>query len=393
IAILLTYPAGRKESGEMKVFIGFLLFAFATADIYKWVGLPEQNFKLLDNLLNGEHSAIYLRVKFCWCETSNLRSLESLKPGLGNLRMSDDGEEKEGSGEGSGEPEGSGAGKPPPFKETIEDLVESLHTIIPALKILKEARDKKNHEYAQELVKAIKNGADDESIKKLLGYHVMKLHARCHLLKLAFARHANQSGLLDHLSSDDLDFTQMMGKVIGAAEKYGFDVFQAFVHIVHLKGLHNHPGARAIMAVGGLVADVACETKLDGLLNIVGKMIEKEDKDGDYDLSDKFIPFLYSQKSKFCKGRMMKAVAAHMASNKKDRAFLVVGDYVVDNMRRALLIGLAVHKELKKGEEKSEEPGEEKSEKPIGDKLKRLADFVEEELDQLPDTLKPASHH
>ena len=90
---------------------------------------------------------------------------------------------------------------------------------------------------------------------------------------------------------------------------------------------------------------------------------------------------------------MMKAVAAHMASNKKDRAFLVVGDYVVDNMRRALLIGLAVHKELKKGEEKSEEPGEEKSEKPIGDKLKRLADFVEEELDQLPDTLKPASHH
>lgn len=53
-------------------------------------------------------------------------SLDSLKPGLGNLRMSDDGEEKEGSGEGSGEPEGSGAGKPAPFKETIEDLVESV---------------------------------------------------------------------------------------------------------------------------------------------------------------------------------------------------------------------------------------------------------------------------
>ena len=41
-------------------------------------------------------------------------------------------------------------------------------------------------------------------------------------------------------------------------------MFQAFVHIVRIKGLHNHPGARAIMAVGGLVADVACETKLDG---------------------------------------------------------------------------------------------------------------------------------
>lgn len=41
-------------------------------------------------------------------------------------------------------------------------------------------------------------------------------------------------------------------------------MFQAFVYIVRIKGLHNHPGARAIMAVGGLVADVACEIKLDG---------------------------------------------------------------------------------------------------------------------------------
>lgn len=82
---------------------------------------------------------------------------------------------------------------------------------------------------------------------------------------------------------------------------------------------------------------------------------------------------------------MMKVVVVNMVSNKKDKVFLVVGDYVVDNMRRVFLIGFVVYKELKKGEEKgeekSEEFGEEKSEKLIGDKLKRFVDFVEEELD------------
>ncbi|PFX31192.1 hypothetical protein AWC38_SpisGene3976 [Stylophora pistillata] len=389
----------------MKAFIGFWLFAFATADIYQWVGLPEENYKQLDKLLNDE--------KF----TS--RGLpEPLKPGLGNLLINDHGEEKEGSEEGSGEGSGvsgvsgisgesdgsGGSGKPPPVKDAIEDLVESLHAIIPALKILKKARDEKNQEYAQQLVEVIKHAEDDADIKILLGYHVMKLNERCHQLKLAFARHANQSGLLDQLGSDDLDFTKVMGQVIEEAEQQAFDVFEAFTHIAFMNGLNNYPGAKAIMAVGGLVADAACDTKLDGLVKIIGEIVEKEDKESDYDISDKFIPFLYNPRSKFCRGRMIKAVTTLMASHKVEKAFLLAGDYVVDSMRRALLVGLAVHKKMEsllsaeekgeekweeKSEEKEEEKGEEKrDEKPTDDRFKKLADLVEENLDQLSDALK-----
>ncbi|XP_022781345.1 uncharacterized protein LOC111322501 [Stylophora pistillata] len=448
----------------MKAFIGFWLFAFATADIYQWVGLPEENYKQLDKLLNDE--------KF----TS--RGLpEPLKPGLGNLLINDHGEEKEGSEEGSGEGSGvsgvsgisgesdgsGGSGKPPPVKDAIEDLVESLHAIIPALKILKKARDEKNQEYAQQLVEVIKHAEDDADIKILLGYHVMKLNERCHQLKLAFARHANQSGLLDQLGSDDLDFTKVMGQVIEEAEQQAFDVFEAFTHIAFMNGLNNYPGAKAIMAVGGLVADAACDTKLDGLVKIIGEIVEKEDKESDYDISDKFIPFLYNPRSKFCRGNfiqslkpeksmkarflrlvfsyckevrfarfavstvldkiklykklvilhkvegkrlqgMIKAVTTLMASHKVEKAFLLAGDYVVDSMRRALLVGLAVHKKMEsllsaeekgeekweeKSEEKEEEKGEEKrDEKPTDDRFKKLADLVEENLDQLSDALK-----
>ena len=46
-------------AGEMKAFIGFLLFVSATADIHNWVGLPEQKFKQLDDLLQGEYSVFY----------------------------------------------------------------------------------------------------------------------------------------------------------------------------------------------------------------------------------------------------------------------------------------------------------------------------------------------
>ena len=32
-----------------------------------------------------------------------------------------------------------------------------------------------------------------------------------------------------------------------------------------LHGLQDHPGIKAIMVIGGLVAEVACDEKLDGL--------------------------------------------------------------------------------------------------------------------------------
>ena len=41
-------------------------------------------------------------------------------------------------------------------------------------------------------------------------------------------------------------------------------MFEVFSRIVHAKELHNHPGVKAIMTVGQLVADAACDVELDG---------------------------------------------------------------------------------------------------------------------------------
>ena len=45
---------------------------------------------------------------------------------------------------------------------------------------------------------------------------------------------------------------------------YFIDVFEAFVRKVHEHGIQNHPAIKIIMTVGGLVAEVACQTKMDG---------------------------------------------------------------------------------------------------------------------------------
>ena len=43
------------------------------------------------------------------------------------------------------------------------------------------------------------------------------------------------------------------------------DVFKVFKDIVHAKRLHNYPGVKAIMAIGQMLADAACDEKLDGM--------------------------------------------------------------------------------------------------------------------------------
>ena len=42
------------------------------------------------------------------------------------------------------------------------------------------------------------------------------------------------------------------------------DVFEAFVRKAREHRIQHHPGVKAIIAVGGLVAEVACDVKLDG---------------------------------------------------------------------------------------------------------------------------------
>lgn len=46
---------------------------------------------------------------------------------------------------------------------------------------------------------------------------------------------------------------------------FSIDVFEAFTYVVDKHGLRDHPGIKAIIMIGGLIADAACDEKLDGL--------------------------------------------------------------------------------------------------------------------------------
>lgn len=46
---------------------------------------------------------------------------------------------------------------------------------------------------------------------------------------------------------------------------FSLDAFEAFSYMTALHGLQDHPGIKAIMVIGGLVAEAACDEKLDGL--------------------------------------------------------------------------------------------------------------------------------
>lgn len=46
---------------------------------------------------------------------------------------------------------------------------------------------------------------------------------------------------------------------------FPLDAFEAFSYVTTLHGLQEHPGVKAIILIGGLVAEAACDEKLDGL--------------------------------------------------------------------------------------------------------------------------------
>jgi len=49
---------------------------------------------------------------------------------------------------------------------------------------------------------------------------------------------------------------------------FSLDVFEAFTYVVEKHDLRDHPGIKAIIMIGGLIADAACDEKLDGLYYI-----------------------------------------------------------------------------------------------------------------------------
>ena len=42
-------------------------------------------------------------------------------------------------------------------------------------------------------------------------------------------------------------------------------MFEAFVRTLDKLGLKDHPGAKVVLTIGGLLTDAACELKLDGV--------------------------------------------------------------------------------------------------------------------------------
>jgi len=161
------------------------------------------------------------------------------------------------------------------------------------------------------------------------------------------------------------------------------------------------------MEIGQMVADAACEVKMDGLFGKINEIIGKENEEGDFDFKDKIAPFIYQQKSKICPGDLMKLLEQHqkqsakarllnivfkeckevryirfaagtvvdgiklskkvkdtkklemerlndmieevsdlMADNKTEEAHIAVADYVLTNLRRAIIVSVAVEKQL-----------------------------------------------
>lgn len=41
-------------------------------------------------------------------------------------------------------------------------------------------------------------------------------------------------------------------------------MFEAFSQLADLHDLRDHPGIKAIMMIGGMIVDAACDEKLDG---------------------------------------------------------------------------------------------------------------------------------
>ena len=52
--------------------------------------------------------------------------------------------------------------------------------------------------------------------------------------------------------------------------------------MVDKHGLRDHPGIKAIIMIGGLIADAACDEKLDGLCYSSNLFIILEEKEQDH---------------------------------------------------------------------------------------------------------------
>jgi len=216
---------------------------------------------------------------------------------------------------GSGFVESSSGLEPDSFKA----LVGSLLKIGPALKELKEKRDERIAKTSEEFIEALKDKDDDELLT-LLGRHAVQEHKECDNVKHKFADYVHKSVLYELLKGQDiLNFQQDLAYVLEAAKfSSQFDVFEAFSYVTALHGLQDHPGIKAIVVIGQLVAEAACDEKLDGLINKFGELIEEHGPHGDIDFESRINLDLYLDDKAVCKRDLVKRLETPQV-NIKDR--------------------------------------------------------------------------
>jgi len=345
------------QQKKMKVIIATLLFISAAGAIRNLVGLPEERSSRLHHLLkDGPIDAKKLSNPYNSKTIDALADLFEKYPlnddsasdesgsgsGVGGSGSSESGsgssESASGSSEsgsgssesgsgssesGSGFVEGSsgfvesGSGMEP---DTLKALVKSLLKIGPALEELKEKRDERIAKTGSEFIAALKEYKDDDEILQLLGRHVIEEHKECDDVKHKFADYVHKSVLYELLEGQDtLNFQQNLAYVLEAAKMSPeFDAFEAFSYMTALYGLQDHPGIKAIMVIGGLVAEAACDEKLDGLFNKFGELIKEHGPHGDIDFASRINLDLYMDNSKVCKRGLVKRIEPPQV-NIKDR--------------------------------------------------------------------------
>lgn len=224
-------------------------------------------------------------------------------------------------------------------------LVHVIKRIRQALTTLKEARDKQDKADAKAFLTVLKHGNATE-IKELMGKHAMEWHSRCHNVKKLFANYIHKTELIALLGNDNYDFEEGMGKVLREAElNEQADVFEAFVGMAHAHGLADHVGVKAVMEIGGILADTYCDTKMDGLISLIVRSVDESDPRGSFDVSKKIKPYRYAVNSGHCMNRsLVKRAGPYEPKSLKEKALdLVFEHHDENNCDEVNLIRLIVH--------------------------------------------------
>ncbi|KAJ7388440.1 hypothetical protein OS493_037602 [Desmophyllum pertusum] len=374
----------------MKVIAATFLFISAAAALRNLIGLPETTSNKLHQLLkDGPFDAT---------ELMNYRSNSKATARLASAfkkNVNDHVEKESGLELGSGSEPGPVPGSGPesePIREAIKTVADSLSDIAPALKILKEASHKRNQEAAREFIHALESDEDDSDVREVVGRHVIENHERCKRAKEFFVKSIHESELFELSKSEDaLDLEEDVGKVLESAKMNDeADVFEEFSNLVNKHRLHDHPGIKVAVTLGGMLADAYCDVELDGLLKKIGDFLQHHE----LDLSNKIKPYLSGLKNGHCQApvtilgffvdyilesikfarmqdmilkdhetALIKKVTEFAKENKMNLAYEAVGQSVFDNLRGATIVGEVIRHFKQPGPKPSAQHGSQRSPK------------------------------